>query len=69
MHQVTQIRNLTISRSGAKMLVHKGYVYIFGGHLYTSYDLNSAERMKIGEWRWNILPPMMETRASFGVYL
>ena len=50
------------------MVVHGDYVYIFGG--YNSWDnLNKAERMKIGEWRWTALPNMVEARRDFGVYV
>ncbi len=49
------------------MVVHGDYVYIFGG-LNSNY-LNSAERMKIGEWRWSALPNMNKARRDFGVYV
>ena len=49
------------------MVVHGDYVYIFGGN--NGSDLNKAERMKIGEWRWSYLPNMKEARYIFGVYV
>ena len=51
------------------MVVHGDYVYIFGGLNNNGYSVNSAERMKIGEWRWSALPNMMESRGYFGVYV
>jgi hypothetical protein len=50
------------------MVVHGDYVYIFGG-VNSSGNLNKAERMKIGEWRWSALPNMKEARCDFGVYV
>ena len=51
------------------MVVHGDYVYIFGGVNNSSGNLNKAERMKIGEWRWSNLPNMKEARYYFGVYV
>ncbi len=51
------------------MVVHGDYVYIFGGANNSSSNLNEAERMKIGEWRWSALPNMKEARRDFGVYV
>ena len=52
------------------MVVHGDYVYIFGGYNKNSGgNLNKAERMKIGEWRWSNLPNMKEARFMFGVYV
>jgi hypothetical protein len=66
---LTKVGDLHFPRSGAKMVVHGDYVYIFGGlYDYATYS-SMAERMKIGEWIWDSLPNMRESRAGFGVYL
>jgi hypothetical protein len=51
------------------MVVHGDYVYKFGGVNHAYGDVNKAERMKIGEWRWNGLPNMKEARRDFGIYI
>jgi hypothetical protein len=51
------------------MVVHRDYVYIFGGFYSGGIHSNIAERMKIGEWRWTTLPYMKEGRSDFGVYV
>jgi hypothetical protein len=64
---IIHLGNLNIPRCNAKLVVHDGYVYIFGG--YHDEYLKSAERMKIGNSVWMQLPNMVEGRYDFGVHI
>lgn len=64
---IIPLGNLNTPRCNAKLVVYNGYVYIFGG--YNDEYLKSAERMKIGESVWKVLPNMIEGRYDFGVHI
>jgi hypothetical protein len=64
--KITQMGDLNFPRSNSRLVCHREYVYIFGGWNETTLD--KAERMKIGEDSWEILPEMREAREDFGVY-
>lgn len=60
---------MNVGRSQAKLVVHGEYLYVFGGYDNSNDQLDTAERMKIGEDEWNMLPCMKELRRDSGVYV
>lgn len=62
-----KLGDLNYPRQQSKMICCGDYVYILGGYKASYSD--KAERMKIGESGWNILPDMKQARVSFGVYI
>ena len=66
---LTRLGDLNHARWRAKLVLHGEYLYIFGGYNNQTGILNTAERMKIGEFTWSTLPNMKEARLDFGVYV
>lgn len=59
-----KLGDLNYPRSRACLVYHGDYVYILGG-----YGSNKAERMKVTEDAWSVLPDMREARWDFGTYI
>ncbi len=61
-----KLANLHYPRYSSRLVCYLDTVYIIGGH--NNGSINKAEKMKVGESTWSLLPDMNEARHDFGVF-
>lgn len=61
-----KLANLHYPRYSSRLVCYLDTVYIIGGH--NSGSINKAEKMKVTDSTWSLLPDMKEARHDFGVF-